>query len=221
VAVQIGAEIRRETIATLARELGIRSPLRPEEASFPLGTSEVTLLELTSAYVPFANGGRPVRPHAAVIALNPRGEMVWRRDSVPLRPAMSAATLQAMRGLLRAVVTVGSGREALLRDRWNGGKTGTTSGDRDAWFVGLTDRLTTGVWFGNDDSPMVDVWGGGMPALAWRQFNEAIAARPFPESAAALADGAKAGSTKPGRGARQRAGTFGRAASQYGGVRSY
>jgi penicillin-binding protein 1A len=183
VAAQLGAEVGPDAIATIAHELGIKSPLH-RVASLALGTSEVTLLELTSAYVPFMSDGRPVRPHAARMALNARGGVIYRRNLAPLRPAVNARTLTAMRSMLRAVVTEGTGRQARLRDRWNAGKTGTTQDYRDAWFIGFTDRLTTGIWFGNDDSsPMNGVSGANMPAVAWRGFNEAIA-QPFPKSSA-------------------------------------
>jgi penicillin-binding protein 1A len=174
VAALLGNEIGIDAIATVAHELGIKSPMRSER-SLAIGTSEVTLLELTSAYVPFMNDGRPVRPYAVRLALDARGKVIYRRDPAPLRPAVDARTLQAMRGMLRAVVTEGTGQLARLGDRWSGGKTGTTQDNRDAWFIGLTGRLTTGIWFGNDDSsPMTGVSGANMPAVAWRQFNEGI-----------------------------------------------
>jgi penicillin-binding protein 1A len=188
VAVQIGAEVGTGTIANLAHQLGIRSPLPADDPTLVLGTSEVTLLDLSSAYVPFMNGGHPVRPYAARMAINAGGEVIWRRNEKPLRPALGAAPVQAIREMLHAVVTVGTGRQARLRNRWSAGKTGTSQRDRDAWFIGFTDRLTTGVWFGNDDgSPMVDVSGGSMPAQAWRAFNEAIDAPPVSETAGGAA----------------------------------
>jgi penicillin-binding protein 1A len=183
VAARLGVEVGTKAVSTIAHELGVRSPLATGP-SLALGTSEVTLLELTTAYVPFANDGRPVRPYAARMALDSRGGVIYRRNQAPLRPAVNARTLQAMRSMLRAVVTEGTGRQARLHDRWNAGKTGTTQDSRDAWFIGFTDRLTTGIWFGNDDnSPMMGVSGGSIPALAWRRFNEAIA-QPFTEGGA-------------------------------------
>lgn len=214
VAVRLFAEVGADAVVSIAHELGIRSSLR-RDPTLALGTSEVTLLELTSAYAPFMTDGRPVRPYAVRIALNARGEVVWRRKPARLRPVVSAAAFRSMRTLLRAVVTEGTGREARLRDRWSAGKTGTTQKDRDAWFVGFTDRLTTGVWFGNDSGPMTGVWGGSLPAQAWRAFNEAVTAQPFPESATAVADGRKAA-----HGARRRPWIFDRAASHDGGLRS-
>jgi penicillin-binding protein 1A len=179
VAASLGAEIGTDAIVTVAHELGIKSVLR-RERSLAIGTSEVTLLELTSAYVPFMNEGRPVRPYAVQLVLDARGKVIHRRDPAPLRPAVNARTLHAMRSMLRAVVTEGTGRQARLAGPWSGGKTGTTQDNRDAWFIGFTDRLTAGIWFGNDDnSPMSGVSGGNMPALAWRRFNEAIDAQAF------------------------------------------
>jgi penicillin-binding protein 1A len=178
VAVLLAQEVGANAIVNLAHELGVKSPLR-SHPSLALGTSEVTLLELTSAYVPFMNEGRPVRPYAVRMALDGRGEVIYRRDPTPLQPVVSAGTRQAMRGMLRAVVTEGTGRPAGLLDGWSAGKTGTTQDNRDAWFIGFTNRLTTGIWFGNDDdSPMKDVSGGDMPALAWRNFNEATRGSP-------------------------------------------
>ncbi len=174
VAIRLGAEIGPDVIANIAHELGIRSPLH-RRPSLPLGTSEVTLLELASAYAPFMTDGRPVRPYATRIALNSSGQVIYRHDPPLLRPVVNAETLQAMRGMLRAVVTEGTGRQAMLHNRWSAGKTGTTQDNRDAWFIGFTDRLTTGIWFGNDDnSPMAGVQGADMPAVAWHDFNDSI-----------------------------------------------
>jgi penicillin-binding protein 1A len=178
VATRLGREVGIDAVLNEARELGIKSPLG-RDPSLVLGTSEVTLLELTSAYVPFMNGGRPVQPYAARIALDSSGRIIYRHDPAPKPPVLNGRTVHAMREMLRAVVTEGTGQNARLRDLWSGGKTGTSQGNRDAWFIGFTDRLATGIWFGNDDnSPMTGVSGHDMPALAWHQFNEAINAPP-------------------------------------------
>jgi len=174
VATRVGLEIGIDSVWKQAHELGIRSPLRPD-MSLVLGTSEVTLLELTSAYVPFMNEGRAVQPYAARIALDSAGEVIYRRDATPEAAVVNDRTYHAMRDMLRAVVTDGTGQKAQLRDPRVYGKTGTSQGNRDAWFVGFTDRVTTGIWFGNDDnSQMTGVSGATMPAEAWRRFNEAI-----------------------------------------------
>jgi penicillin-binding protein 1A len=178
VATRLGSEVGIDAVSNEAHELGIRSPLA-RDPSLVLGTSEVTLLELTSAYVPFMNEGRPVRPYAARLALDSSGRVIYRHDPAPKPPVLDSRTVEAMRDMLRAVVTEGTGQNARLRDLWSAGKTGTSQGNRDAWFIGFTDHLTTGIWFGNDDnSQMMGVSGADMPALAWRKFNEAVNAPP-------------------------------------------
>jgi penicillin-binding protein 1A len=174
VATRLGREVGVSAVWNEARELGIRSPLG-RDPSLVLGTSEVTLLELTSAYVPFMGEGRRVQPYATRIALHSSGQVLYRRDPTPKPPVVNAGTVQAMREMLRAVVTDGTGKNARLCNLWSAGKTGTSQGNRDAWFIGFTDRLTAGIWFGNDDNTeMAGVSGADMPALAWRKFNEAI-----------------------------------------------
>ncbi len=174
VAARLGRDVGIDAVRDVAHQLGIRSSLGGDP-SLVLGTSEVTLLELTSAYASFLKEGRPVRPYAVRIALDSSGRVIYRRDPTPRPPVVNGKTAHAMRDMLHAVVTEGTGQNARLRDRWSAGKTGTSQGNRDAWFIGLTDSLTTGIWFGNDDnSPMTGVSGGDMPALAWRKFNEAI-----------------------------------------------
>jgi len=178
VAVRLGREVGIGSVVEQARELGIRSPLR-RDLSLVFGTSEVTLLELTAAYVPFMNDGRVARPYAAVAALDASGRIVYRHDPAPGMRVLNARTVRAMRQMLRAVVTEGTGRRAQLRDRWSAGKTGTSQGNRDAWFVGFTDHLATGIWFGNDDnSQMTGISGAGMPVDAWRMVNEGANAPP-------------------------------------------
>jgi penicillin-binding protein 1A len=173
VAAHLASEVGIDAVIKQARELGIKSPLG-HDPSLALGTSEVTLLELTSAYTPFMNEGHAVQPHAVLTALDSSGQVIYRRAQVPEAPVVNDKVRRYMRDMLRAVVTDGTGWNAKLRDVWSGGKSGTSQGNRDAWFVGFTDRLTTGVWFGNDDnSEMTNVAGANLPALAWRRFNAA------------------------------------------------
>ncbi|MFM8991036.1 MAG: transglycosylase domain-containing protein [Alphaproteobacteria bacterium] len=156
------------TIAA-ARRAGIVSPLRRDFAT-TLGASEVTLLELTGAYVPFANGGLSAEPWAIAEIRDGAGRVLYRRASPGGERVISRGALAAMNDLMRTVVERGTGRAAQL-DRPVGGKTGTSQEYRDAWFVGFTAELVAGVWFGNDDSsPMKRVTGGGLPARTWRNF---------------------------------------------------
>ncbi len=172
VAVQISEEVGRENVIRTARRLGIRSDMAPH-ASLALGTFEVTLLELTSAYAAFANGGASVIPHGIESIETISGNRLYQRRGAGLGPIMSQQTLGMMNHMLGETVRTGTGRRAALRGRPSGGKTGTSQDFRDAWFVGYTADLVVGVWVGNDDgTPMREVTGGGVPAGIWRDFME-------------------------------------------------
>jgi penicillin-binding protein 1A len=143
-------------VVQAARDLGIASPLKADDATLALGTAETNLLELTSAYAAVASGKTPATPYGRP------------RKTAPPRAALDPAQREALLDLLGAVVQEGTGRAARLPQRAYG-KTGTTQDYRDALFVGFTGDLVVGVWIGNDDhSPMSRVVGGGLPALIWR-----------------------------------------------------
>ena len=172
IAVQISEEVGRENVIRTARRLGIRSDMAPH-ASLALGTFEVTLLELTSAYAAFANGGASVIPHGIESIETLSGNRLYQRRGAGLGPIMSQQTLGMMNHMLGETVRTGTGRRAALAGRPSGGKTGTSQDFRDAWFVGYTADLVVGVWVGNDDgTPMNEVTGGGVPASIWREFME-------------------------------------------------
>ncbi|HEY8572015.1 PBP1A family penicillin-binding protein [Phenylobacterium sp.] len=150
----------RERIVDAARDLGVQSPL-VNDATLPLGTSEMTLLELTSAYASVAAGRAPVRPYAFP---SPDAEPMV--GSHPISDWEREALLE----LLGAAVNEGTGRAARPGQPAYG-KTGTSQDYRDAVFVGFTGDIIVGVWVGNDDhSPMKGVTGGGLPAQIWRDF---------------------------------------------------
>jgi penicillin-binding protein 1A len=152
-----------------AQRLGITSPLK-REAGLALGASEVTLLELTSAYVPFENGGTPVWPYGVSEISDENGQVLYRRLGSGPGLSIDHKLIDEMNQLLGAVVEYGTGKAARL-DQPTFGKTGTNEGFRDAWFIGYSGNLITGVWFGNDDgSPMKNVTGGTLPAQLWHQF---------------------------------------------------
>jgi penicillin-binding protein 1A len=158
-----------DNVIRWAKRLGITTPLK-REAGLALGASEVTLLELTSAYVPFANGGTPVWPYGVSEITDESGHVLYRRLGSGPGLTIDPRLIAEMNKLLGAVVNYGTGKAARL-DRPTFGKTGTNEGYRDAWFIGYSGALTTGVWFGNDDgSPMKNVTGGGLPARTWKQF---------------------------------------------------
>ena len=172
VAIQVTERVGRHNVIRAARDLGITSPLRPEP-TLPLGTANVSLLEMTSAYAAVAAGHYPVRP----IGIAPEGDWLtgwWGSDqNVSRDPAFAM-----LRDVLYAVPQRGTGTAARLPVP-TFGKTGTTSDYRDAWFFGFAQDLVVGVWVGNDNnSPMPGVSGGGVPARIWRSFmSEALGDR--------------------------------------------
>jgi penicillin-binding protein 1A len=156
----------RKTVA-VARRLGIRSELRAE-ASLALGTSEVTLIELTGAYGVLANGGRALDPHLIRRVRTGPGRVLFERRDEPRTELVAPAHVAAMNDMLNAVLVSGTGKRAALPGHPAAGKTGTSQDFRDAWFVGYTERFVAGVWVGNDDGrAMNKVVGGSLPARLW------------------------------------------------------
>ncbi len=163
----------------VARRLGLDGRL-PNDASLALGTGEAGLLDLSAAFAAFANGGFRVEPHGISAATGGNGRALP-VPRAPPRRAVEPADAEAMRAMLEAVVSRGTGRAAALPGRVVAGKTGTTQEFRDAWFVGFVNRggpaaspLVIGVWLGNDDGrPMAEVRGGTLPARLFREIAEA------------------------------------------------
>jgi penicillin-binding protein 1A len=170
IAAQLAQEVGPATVVKTARRLGIDSPLEAV-ASLALGTSGVTPLELTSAYVPFANGGHGVEAFAILRIKTRSGNVLWERKASDIGEVMSPLNNQQMTRLMVETVTTGTGKAARLADRPTAGKTGTTQDFHDAWFVGFTADLVCGVWIGNDDNaPMAHATGGTLPAKIWHNF---------------------------------------------------
>jgi len=172
VAAQLTQEVGPRAVAKVAYRLGIESPLE-EVASLALGTSNVTPLELTAAYAPFANGGNGVIPYGIVRIRAKSGKVLWTRNAPAAAAVMSPENDTALTKLMVETVTTGTGKAARLDERPSAGKTGTTQDFHDAWFVGFTGDLVTGVWIGNDDyASMVHATGGGLPAHIFKSFME-------------------------------------------------
>ncbi|WP_375458429.1 transglycosylase domain-containing protein [uncultured Enterovirga sp.] len=163
------ARFGRGRIIDVAQRLGLTTKLQ-DTPSLPLGASEVKLLDMTAAYAVFASGGVRVEPHAVVGVANARGTLLFRRDRDMPRPGRAIALdiVADMNSMLRKVVDEGTARRAAIPGHPSGGKTGTTSAYRDAWYVGFTGHLVGGVWFGNDDDrPTRQLTGGALPAALW------------------------------------------------------
>ena len=172
VAAQLAASVGPENVVAVAHRLGITSHLG-KDASIALGTSEVTLLELTSAFTPFANGGYSIVPFSVRRIVTRDGQVIYERSGDGLGQAMSNRDLGSMNSMMRAVVTEGTAKKAQIPDFDIAGKTGTSQDYRDAWFVGYSSYLVAGVWLGNDDnSPTKTVTGGSVPAAIWKDVME-------------------------------------------------
>src|SRR5438270_7505898 len=188
IAVQVAERAGIARVIAVANRLGIASDLA-KDASIALGTNEVNLLELVSAYVPFANGGVGVLAYGISEIRDSDGEVVYRRAGSGPGPVVAAGVVDLMDQMLAGVVGRGTGKSAAL-GRPAAGKTGTTQEYRDAWFIGYTADLVAGVWLGNDDnSPMNRVTGGSLPAFTWRNFmmtaTSGVPAKPLPSAPAA------------------------------------
>jgi penicillin-binding protein 1A len=166
VAVQVLIDVGWNPIIQLAHKMGIESELKPTY-SLALGSSEVNLLELTSAYGTFANQGIHAKPYAISRILDRQGKVLYQA-----RPhseeALDPQIASIMTWMLQGVVNNGTGIAAQI-GRPVAGKTGTSDKARDLWFVGYIPQLVTGVWLGNDNNQ--PTWGGSSTAAAtWRRF---------------------------------------------------
>lgn len=169
VAAQLIMEVGVGSVVETAQRLGIDSVLQ-DNNSIALGTSEVTPLELTAAYVPFANGGYRPDLHFVERVTDTSGKVLYEHPDTRRKRVISPEVVGMMNAMMSETISDGTAKKAAFG--WPAaGKTGTSQKSRDAWFVGYTGDLTTGVWFGNDDGdPMKKVTGGALPAAAWRQF---------------------------------------------------
>ncbi len=167
VAVRIAQHVGAKNVVAVAHRLGISEDLKPE-LSLALGSNEVTLLDLTGAYTPFANGGYAVLPYAIDTITDRDGKQLYAREGGGLGQVIAPEALSVMNHLMTQVIARGTGTAAAFGYP-AAGKTGTSSDFRDAWFMGFTADYITGVWVGNDSGAgMKNVTGGGLPAHIWR-----------------------------------------------------
>ncbi|WP_245426153.1 PBP1A family penicillin-binding protein [Rhizobium sp. J15] len=175
--VALAEEVGLDNVIAAARELGIDAPMA-NTPSLALGTSEVNLLNLTSAYASVQLGKAPVKPWG-IIDFQAAGQPKTFRVGSQSKPNVDLSPYQSdLLGLLQLVVEHGTGRGA-DPGTFAAGKTGTSQNNRDAWFVGFTETLVVGVWVGNDDdAPMKGVTGGTLPAHIWRDFMREATSEP-------------------------------------------
>ena len=170
VSVRLTMEFSPAAVIRTAYRLGIASKLEPN-ASIALGTSEVSPLELVSAYATFANGGLAVVPHVIERIAASNGKVLYVRNEQPLGRIIEARYVAMMNEMMAQTLIIGTAHKAALPGWPAAGKTGTSQDFRDAWFIGYTGHLVTGVWLGNDDgTPTKKVTGGGLPVDIWSRF---------------------------------------------------
>ena len=183
-AVRLTESVGPDRVVEVANRLGVRS-VRNVGHTLALGTSETTLLEMTSAFAVFANGGFAVVPRVVERIRDDQGHILFERAKDAAAPIVSPRAISAMNDMMNSVVAGGTGHGASLDTYPAGGKTGTTQSFKDAWFIGYTAQWVGGVWLGNDNaSPMRSVTGGSLPAEVWKEVmlkaQEGLLAQPLP-----------------------------------------
>ncbi|MBN8533442.1 MAG: PBP1A family penicillin-binding protein [Rhizobiales bacterium] len=189
VAVKVHMELGPRVVARTAQRLGISSGLRAEP-SLALGTSEVSPLELTTAYAAFANGGTGVISHAILEVRSADGKLIYKRQPQTLGQVADPAAIGALNRMMRETLVSGTAKKSDIPGWQAAGKTGTTQDHRDAWFVGYTANLVASVWVGNDDGEnMKKVTGSGLPAELWASFMREAHAKTAPQPLPGLNEG--------------------------------
>jgi penicillin-binding protein 1A len=173
VAVRLGLEVGAKNVVRTAHRLGISSKL-DANASIALGTSEVSMIELVGAYAPFANGGFAASPHVVTRIKTLDGKLLYARQPDQPSEVIEPRNVAMMDKMMEETLISGTARKAEIPGWTAAGKTGTSQDFRDAWFIGYTANLVTGVWLGNDDnSPTRKATGGGLPVEVWTRFMRA------------------------------------------------
>ena len=178
VAAQLGQEVGTGSIANMARRFGITTPINTQP-SMVLGTSETRVIDMTQAFASVGSNGRSITPYGISKVTTIDGEILY-----SAKPARSVQLVEdwvagAMTDLMQTAVATGTGRAANI-GRPVAGKTGTTSSNKDGWFLGFSSGLTTGVWMGRDDARSIGgLEGGRAPAQAWAAYMRvAVSNRP-------------------------------------------
>ena len=179
ISAKIGSQLGFGTIADMARRFGITTPISTYP-SMVLGTSDVRLLDMTKAFAAVENKGVAVTPYAIRKVVTADGRLLYQHESSDERVLVAPWVAAEMTDLLQSAVLSGTGRAAQI-GRPVAGKTGTTTSNKDGWFIGFSSGLTTGVWMGRDDARTIPgLQGGTAPARAFHDFMAvAVANRPI------------------------------------------
>ncbi|MFC0205694.1 transglycosylase domain-containing protein [Novosphingobium soli] len=178
IAAQLGNEVGFGTVASMARRFGITTPINTKPAMV-LGTSEVRVIDMTRAFAAVSAGGTSIEPYGIVKVTTTSGELLYEHKSVRGQVLVPHHVAAGITDLLQTAVATGTGRAAQI-GRPVAGKTGTTSSNKDGWFLGFSSGITTGVWMGRDDArPVGGLSGGHAPARAFASYMRyAVAKRP-------------------------------------------
>jgi penicillin-binding protein 1A len=178
VAAQIGEEVGTGAVASMARRFGISTPISTGP-SMVLGSSETRVIEMTRAFASVAARGKTVTPYAISKVTTIEGKIIYSHKAARQTQLVESYVAGAMTDLMQTAVATGTGKAAQI-GRPVAGKTGTTTNNKDGWFLGFSSGLTTGVWMGRDDArPVGNLQGGHNPAAAWAAFMRvAVANRP-------------------------------------------
>ena len=171
-------EVGIRSVIQIARVLGIETPLE-YDYTIALGSNGVKLYEFTRAYGAFANGGFVVQPYSVERVETSRGKVVYQAPKTKISHQLSMKTAAEMTAMMKTVITNGTGRAASI-GKPAAGKTGTTDDNKDAYFMGYTPNIVTGVWVGNDDNIAMNksIQGGTVPALIWKDVMK-VATEPY------------------------------------------
>jgi penicillin-binding protein 1A len=171
VSVRLTLECGPANVAKTAYRLGITSEINVNP-SIALGTSEVSVMEMVTSYAPFANGGIAVLPHVVERVRTADGKKtLYAVGQTSFGRVIDPRYVAMMNGMMRQTLLIGTAKKADLPGWPAAGKTGTSQDFRDAWFIGYTSHLVTGVWLGNDDSsPTKKATGSGLPVEIWSRF---------------------------------------------------
>ncbi|HEX5258288.1 MAG TPA: PBP1A family penicillin-binding protein [Sphingomicrobium sp.] len=178
ISAKIGQQVGFSTIADMARRFGLTTPISTYP-SMVLGSSDVRLFEMTRAFASVANNGVAVTPYGIRRVVTADGRLLYQHDADEGRVLVAPWVAAEMTDLLQSAVLSGTGMAAQI-GRPVAGKTGTTTSNKDGWFIGFSSGLTTGVWMGRDDArPVPGLQGGTAPARAFHDFmSVAVANRP-------------------------------------------
>ncbi len=183
ISARLAIDVTPQVVVDTATRMGISTPMQAVP-SIALGTQEVSLLELTGAYAPFANGGIGVIPSVITRIETSDGKLLY--EAVPAGPGQVIAPhiVAEMNDMLTTALEIGTGKKAHLNGWPIAGKTGTSQKARDALFVGYSSRMVTGVWLGNDDDTGTSLSGGNVPTEVWSEFmtraHEGLPVAPLP-----------------------------------------